>query len=202
MKKMITILYLLAFCFSTSAVSPGNKAKDFTLVSNNGKSISLSDYKGKYVILEWFNHGCPFVRKHYDSNNMQKTQKMALEALGKDKVAWLSIVSSATGKQGYLKDSKTADSKLKEEKSNANFLLLDKSGEVGRDYGAKTTPQMVIINPEGTVVYNGAIDSISSADQSDIPNATNYVTNAINSINSGKKVSPSKTRPYGCSVKY
>lgn len=202
MKITSTLLTFLILSFSTYAISPGKTAPSFELKNEKGKIIKLENLKGQYVILEWFNHGCPFVRKHYDSNNMQMTQSKAIKTLGDKKVTWLSINSSAKNKQGHLANPNEASVKLKEEKSNATHMLLDSDGKVGQAYGAKTTPQMVIIGPSGIVLYNGAIDSIASANQNDIKAAKNYILNAVKSIKNGEKVSPSKTKPYGCSVKY
>lgn len=182
-------------------ILPGEKAPSFTLKDQNGKSVSLSDYKGKTVVLEWFNHGCPFVRKHYDSRNMQRTQSLSNKKLNGE-IVWLSISSSAEGKQGYLADASAAKMKLNDEGSKANHMLLDHEGTVGRAYGAKTTPQMVIIDKSGIVAYHGAIDSNPSANPADVADATNYVADAVNAIASSTKVAPSKTKPYGCSVKY
>jgi len=195
MKKLISIL----FTTSILAVNPGQKAPDFTLKNQMDQSISLEDFRGNYVILEWYNFGCPYVRKHYDSKNMQNTQ---LKVLEKENITWLSINSSAPGKQGFLKSPKHSKERLKYERSNAQHLLNDYKGVVGKLYAAKTTPQIVIIDPAGVVQYNGAIDSIASADKSDISKAKNYVLSSIDSLYKSGKTRPSKTRPYGCSVKY
>ncbi len=189
-----------AFLFSTNlfAMSPGDKAIDFKLISQEGKLVELSKLK-KPVILEWFNDGCPFVRKHYDSNNMQKTQKYFKEQTGG---TWVSIVSSAEGNQGYLSSSSVAKDRLEEEESNANYMLLDLDGKVGQLYGAKTTPQIVYIGEDNLVKYYGAIDSIASASKQDIKKARNYVIEAVDSLKASEKVKVSKSKPYGCSVKY
>ncbi|WP_372655715.1 redoxin domain-containing protein [Halobacteriovorax sp.] len=193
-------ILFFAFLFSTNifAMSPGDKAIDFKLISQDGKLVELSKLK-KPIVLEWYNDGCPFVRKHYDSNNMQKTQEYFKEQTGG---TWVSIVSSAEGKQGYLSSSSVAKDRLEEEKSKANYMLLDLDGKVGQLYGAKTTPQIVYIGEDNLVKYYGAIDSIASASKSDIKSATNYVTAAIDSIKVSEKVRVSKSKPYGCSVKY
>jgi len=180
-----------------SSAELGKPAPDFTLINAESKKISLSDFKGKLVVLEWFNYGCPFVRKHYDSQNMQKLQK---RYRSKD-VIWLSIVSSGEGKQGYLTPSQ-AKTKIREEGSHINEILIDPTGEVGKLYGAIVTPHMYIINKQGVLVYNGAIDSIPSYDLSDIPSAKNYISMALDNLLAGKEVMMKKTRPYGCSVKY
>ncbi|MBD64256.1 MAG: thioredoxin family protein [Halobacteriovoraceae bacterium] len=181
------------------AVNPGDQAPSFKLKDQMGKEVSLSDFKDKIVVLEWYNQGCPFVRKHYDAGNMQKTQK---EVQNNEDVVWLTINSSAKGKQGHLKDSKAALLQLKEEKSNALHMLLDHNGSVGQAYGAKTTPHIYVIGKKGMIQYVGAMDSISSANKADIPKADNYALNAVNRVIAGQKPNPQKTRPYGCSVKY
>lgn len=197
---MRSFLFLLSFVVSFSlyaaGVTNGDVAPSFELVGTPNKA-KLSDLKGKYVVLEWFNDGCPFVRKHYDAGNMQKLQKKY-----SDKVAWLTINSSAEGRQGFLKDVSAAKEMYTKEQMAAMNLLLDPNGKVGKTYGAKTTPHMFIIDPEGKVVYQGAIDSISSASSDDIPKATNYVDEALSAALSGKKITMAKTQPYGCSVKY
>jgi peroxiredoxin len=172
-------------------------APDFTLPSSVGKEVSLSDFKGKYVVLEWWNYQCPFVVKHYDSGNMQKTQK---ELMDKG-VVWLTIVSSKEGSQGYV-TAEQANSIMKDKKGVPSFILHDPSGVVGKKYDAKTTPQMVLISPTGEILYDGAIDSIPSSRIADLEKAENYLTRAFNEVMAGKAVSMPKTKPYGCSVKY
>ncbi|EQC52403.1 redoxin domain-containing protein [Bacteriovorax sp. DB6_IX] len=198
MKKLSTLILTL-LTLKIFAANPGTKAPNFTLTNQMNQKVSLEDFRGNYVVLEWYNFGCPYVRKHYDSQNMQKTQ---LEALANENVVWLSITSSAPGKQGHLNDYKHAAQRLKYEKSNAQHMLNDSDGKVGQLYEAKTTPQIVIIDPSGTIQYNGAIDSIPSADKADIKKATNYVTTSMASLIKTGKAKPAKTRPYGCSVKY
>jgi alkyl hydroperoxide reductase subunit AhpC len=197
MKFLIALLALVSF--SAFALTTGDKAPNFTLKGLNPKmqDISLSDFKGKFVVLEWLNHGCPFVRKHYDSGNMQGLQK---KYTGQN-VIWLSIVSSAPGKQGHVdKDGAIKDKTTN--KSSATDVLLDPDGKVGNLYGAKTTPHMFIINKEGTLVYQGAIDDKADTDKLSVPNAKNYVANALDELISGKKVTAHTTKAYGCSVKY
>ena len=203
MKKLA--LFLASACAATLLTSPafagappvGSAAPDFSLTDADGKTRSLGEFKGKYVVLEWTNPGCPFVRKHYDSGNMPKLQA----EYTKKGVVWLSIDSSASGEQGYLEGSdakKAVDGDYK----SASALLLDHDGKVGHLYGATNTPDMFIINPEGKVVYEGAIDSIASADKSDIAKATNYVATGLDEALSGKPVAKAMSKPYGCSVKY
>lgn len=201
MKKtlLFTAITSLAATALFAAESPkiGSAAPDFKLADAKGKTHSLSDYKGKYVVLEWFNPVCPFVKKHYGSGNMQKLQG---EYAGKG-VAWMSIDSSATGKEGHLTP-EAATRQIADWKMNSTTLLLDADGKAGRAYGAKNSPHMFIINPEGKIVYEGAIDSKATANPADIPNATNYVKVALDESMAGKPVSNPNTRPYGCSVKY
>lgn len=175
----------------------GKPAPDFTLKDTSGKEHKLSDLKGKYVVLEWVNYGCPFVKKHYDSGNMQKLQS---EATGKDTV-WLAVCSSAPGKQGNFPAAEAAE-KTKAYKSAATAYLIDDTGTVGQLYGAKTTPDMFVINPEGVLIYKGAIDDKPSPDAAAIASATNYVQLALNEAAAGKAVSNPSTKPYGCGVKY
>ncbi len=182
---------------ATAAPKVGDAAPEFTLTDSDGTSHKLSDFKGKFVVLEWLNHGCPFVKKHYDSGNMQKLQK---EYTGKD-VVWLSIVSSAPGKQGNMSPEETNAAK-KEKNSAATAVLLDADGTVGKLYDAKVTPELFIVNPEGALVYAGAIDDVKSPDPADIAGAKNYVAQALNEAMAGKPVSEPTSTAYGCSVKY
>ena len=175
----------------------GSAAPDFSATDSKGKTHSLSQYKGKYVVLEWFNPECPFVKKHYGSDNMQGLQK---EFTDKG-VVWLSVDSSAPGTEGNLTPEQ-AEKKVGEWKAKQTALLLDPDGKVGRAYGAKNTPHMFVINPEGKIVYEGAIDSKASPNPADIPNSTNYVKVALDESLAGKPVSTANTKPYGCSVKY
>jgi peroxiredoxin len=191
----IAIAVLSLPCFAS--VNTGEATPDFTLTDSYGKTHSLSEFKGKTVILEWTNHDCPFVKKHYDSSNMQQLQKKYTE---KD-VVWLSIISSAEGKQGFV-SADQANKLTATRKASPSFVLFDNDGAVGKSYGAKTTPHMYIINAEGKLIYKGGIDSIQSADQADIAKAVNYVDKAMSEHLSGKPVSETTTLPYGCSIKY
>lgn len=185
--------------FSASAkVEVGQAAPAFTLPSASGQEISLSDYEGKWVVLEWINYGCPFVKKFYDkSGKMAELQK---KWAGQD-VVWLSICSSAPGKQGYY--SAAEAQKTNDQKGWAgSAYLIDADGATGRAYGATATPNMFVINPEGKIVYMGAIDSVRSAKASDIDQADNYVDLALSAAMEGKEVATSVTKPYGCGVKY
>jgi len=201
MKTTLSLLAILALLglSSYAADSPkvGSAAPSFSAPDTNGKTRSLSDFKGKYVVLEWFNPECPFVKKHYGGGNMQKLQK---EFTDKG-VVWLSVDSSAPGKEGSL-TAEEGNKKMAEWKAHSTALLLDGDGKVGRTYGAKNTPHMFIINPEGKLIYEGAIDSKASPNPDDIPSSTNYVKAALDDSLAGKPVGTPTTRPYGCSVKY
>lgn len=182
---------------SQAAVQTGAQARGFMLSNSDGKRVNLRDYRGKTVVLEWHNPGCPFVQKHYDSGNMQKTQAAA-RANG---VVWLTINSGAAGKQGDLTAAE-AKALTAEQGAKASHYLFDRDGRVGKAYGAKTTPHMYIINGDGKLVYQGGIDDKPTAKQSDIAGARNHVTKALAEIKAGKAVSVASSRPYGCSVKY
>src|SRR5256714_9915388 len=175
----------------------GSAAPDFSLQDAKGSTHSLSEYKGKYVVLEWFNPECPFVKKHYGSGNMQKLQS---EYTGKG-VVWLSIDSNAPGLEGNL-TAEQAQKVIKDWNTRQTALLLDSQGKAGRAYNARNTPHMFVINPEGKIVYEGAIDSKATPNPADIPSSTNYVKAALDESMGGKSVSNSNTRPYGCSIKY
>jgi len=175
----------------------GEPAPGFTLSGSDGKAYSLGDFKGKYVVLEWTNHDCPFVKKHYKSGNMQAQQK---ELTGKGAI-WLSMISSAPGKQGHV-DAAGANELTKSRGAAPTAVLLDPAGDVGRKYEAKTTPHMYVVAPDGTLIYMGGIDSIASTDTDDIAQATPYVKVALAEAMGGKPVSNASTKPYGCSVKY
>lgn len=196
---LLSLTLLLAGLISplVAEMEIGKPAENFTLADTKGKTHSLTDFKGKFVVLEWYNPDCPFVRKHYDGGNMQSLQKTYTE---KD-VVWLSINSSAAGKQGHYTPAEY--NKLAADKKTApTALLLDHDGKVGRLYNAKTTPQIFVINPEGNLIYQGAIDNNSSADAADIATSENYVKSTLDAALAGKPVANSATKPYGCSVKY
>jgi cytochrome oxidase Cu insertion factor (SCO1/SenC/PrrC family) len=181
---------------AAAQVTVGQAAPAFSSVDTAGKTVSLDSYKGKYVVLEWVNPDCPFVKKHYNSGNIPATQKYAAS---KD-VVWLSVSTSAKG----AKDpaiAATLNGWAKETKAAAAAIVLD-DGKIGQAYGARTTPHIYLIDPAGKVVYAGAIDSKASANPADIAGATNYVTQAIDEVKAGKPVSKAVTQPYGCSVKY
>ncbi len=198
MKKILPFTaIIIAAGVAWASVEISRKAPDFSLPDTQGKTVALSQYKGKFVVLEWTNPDCPIVHKHYDSGNMQKLQK---EYTAKG-VVWLAIDSSAPGKQGNYPPAELGQI-MKARAASPTAILLDPAGSVGREYGAKTTPDMYIIDPKGNLIYEGAIDSISSADQSDIPKATNYVKAALDEALAGKTVTTPVTQPYGCAVHY
>ncbi len=194
---------LLAGAMALSAFSAfaaarvGEPAPEFQGVDTRGKVHRLADYAGKTVVLEWTNHDCPFVRKHYGGGNMQAQQR---EAAAQD-VVWLSVISSAPGTQGHVSAEK-AEQLTQSRDAAPHAVILDPSGRIGRAYGAKTTPHMYVIDGAGTLAYMGGIDSISSANPNDIPRATQHVRVALQEMASGEPVSKPVTRPYGCSVKY
>jgi peroxiredoxin len=193
----VWILLLATAQVAMSAAKVGQPAPDFSGTASDGKSYHLADYRGKFVVLEWHNNGCPYTRKHYNSGNMQNLQKQ-WTARG---VVWFTVISSAPGKQGYVNanDENTYMSKMGAAPTAA---LLDPTGSIGHLYDAKTTPQMIVINPQGVIVYDGAIDNRPTSDLKDIQGATNYVTLALEQSLAGKNVDAAATRPYGCSVKY
>lgn len=200
--KTKLLLGLLTSLVSTAlfaADSPpvGSTAPDISATDSKGKTQTLSQYKGKYVVLEWFSPECPFVKKHYGSGNMQKLQE---EFTGKG-VVWLTIDSSAPGLQGNL-TAEQANQKIAEWKARSTAFLLDPDGKAGRTYAAKNTPHMFVINPDGKIIYEGAIDSKPTSNASDIASSTNYVKAALDESLAGKTVTISSSRPYGCSVKY
>ncbi|PCD02909.1 thioredoxin family protein [Sphingomonas spermidinifaciens] len=175
----------------------GQPAGNFRLTDMDGRNVALSDYKGKTVVLEWHNPGCPFVRKHYDSGNMQRTQAAAVAG----GAVWLTINSGAPGKQGHLSLAE-AKGQYARDGSKATRYLLDPKGVVGKGYGAKTTPHLYIVDPAGRLVYQGGIDDKATANPADVTGARNHVTAALAELKAGKPVSVAESRPYGCSVKY
>ncbi|MAY99364.1 MAG: thioredoxin family protein [Micavibrio sp.] len=195
---------ILAFCAfimaaPAMAATPqiGEKAPNFTVVNSNGQNVSLSDFEGKVVVLEWTNHGCPYVQKHYETHNMQGLQRKYRD----QDVIWLSIISSAEGRQGHV-TGEQANTLTKERKASPSAVLLDSDGTVGKLYGASTTPHMFVINKAGTLVYKGAIDDNNSANHATVQGARNYVSEALDSVLAGNNVVVTQTNPYGCAVKY
>jgi peroxiredoxin len=195
--KFSAILLSLLLAVPAFAVKVGDKAPEFSVVDMNGKTHKLADYKGKYIVLEWTNDGCPFVKKHYESKNMQKLQK---DYTSKG-VVLLTVASSLKGKQGHW-TAEQAKAKAKEWDISSTAILLDHDAAMGKAYSAKVTPHMFVISPEGTVIYNGAIDSNDSSDPKVIPTSVNYVDQALKSAMDGKPVQVSTTKPYGCGVKF
>ena len=181
-----------------AAATVGEAAPDFTLTGLDGQPHHLSDYRGKLVVLEWNNPDCPFVHKHYDSGNIPKLQHSA-QAQG---VVWLMINSSAPGQQGGDYTPAQFKAWLDQHHSAPDAYLRDPDGKVGHLYGAKTTPHLFVIRPDGILAYQGGIDSIRSADQADIPRAENYVAEAVLAVQHGQPVKRANTAAYGCSVKY
>ncbi len=172
-------------------------APEFALPGHDGNTYKLSDFRGKYVVLEWFNNDCPFVKKHYNSGNMQEIQKK----ITSQDILWFSIVSSAPGKQGHI-SAEEAMAIKNQRQSAQTAILLDPTGKVGKMYGAKATPHMFVITPKGTILYNGAIDDNSSSNPKTIQGSRNYVTEVLNATLSGAPVNVHHTKPYGCSIKY
>ena len=196
--RVLPMIILAALAIPASAnLTAGQPARDFKLRNAAGTVVQLAQYKGNTVVIEWNNPGCPFVQKHYSSGNMQSTQLAAKE----QGVVWLTINSGAPGKQGHMTGPQAA-AFVKSEQAHPTEYLLDPQGVVGKAYGAKTTPQMFVINPAGTIVYQGAIDDKPTADVMDIKSARNHVRMALNELKDGKQVSVKETKPYGCSVKY
>jgi hypothetical protein len=188
---------VIALAATALAVKIGDVAPGFQSVDSNSKIQKLSEYKGKYVVLEWHNQGCPYTKKHYESGNMQRLQK---EWTAKG-IIWLTVISSAPGKQGFVTPSQE-NAYLKKMDAAPTAVLMDPAGTLGHLYDAKTTPEMFIIDPKGILIYEGAIDDKATTDQSDIAGAKNYVNAALTEAMEGKPVAEPATRPYGCSVKY
>ena len=186
----LTAAALIVSADEASAATPGDPAPAFEELNSAGRKVSLADFRGRTVVLEWTNDGCPFVQKHYDSGAMQALQASA----GKDGVVWLSVVSSKPGSQGYVMGAQ-ADRLTTERKASPAHVLLDPDGSMGRAFGARTTPHMFVIGPDGRIVYSGAIDSIRSSDVRD-------VSQALEAIKAGRAPETPLTVPYGCSVKY
>jgi hypothetical protein len=181
------------------SLNPGSIAIDFSLKDHLGKTVKLSDYKGKFIVLEWYNRGCPYVRKHYNSGNMQAVQNLYK---ANPIVKWISIISSTSNKQGHINSQEELLEQFYLDGFKADHLVRDLDGSVGRLYRAKTTPELIIINDKFKVAYRGAIDSIASSDKADIRKAKNYVTSGMSKLLLQKNPNPQKTKPYGCSIKY
>ncbi|HEY7607828.1 MAG TPA: redoxin domain-containing protein [Alphaproteobacteria bacterium] len=199
LKLLTAMLAAGAFAGSALAAGPdlGKPAPDFAAVDTNGKPVRLADFKGKLVVLEWSNHQCPYVRKHYGAGNMQKTQGVA-QAMG---VTWITIISSAPGEQGHV-GAAEANKLTAERNAKPSHVVLDPQGKIGRLYAARVTPHMFIIGADGKLLYKGGIDSIRSSRQSDIAQAKNYVTAALGELRAGKQVADADTIAYGCTIHY
>ena len=199
MRRVFTFLAAAMLASSAFAASVSKPAPSFSGVDViSSKEISLAQFKGKTVVLEWNNFDCPFVKKFYGSDTMQKLQAAAV----KDGVVWITVNSSAAGKEGYLADAAAAKTAIAAHKSNASHYLLDPTGVIGKLYGAKTTPHMFVIDAKGTLVYAGAMDDKPSTDAADIAGATNYVSAALADLKAGRPVQTPATQAYGCFVKY
>jgi len=192
-----TAAYLTMNNRPADAATVGQQAPAFQERDSRGELLNLSDFAGKTIVLEWTNDGCPYVKKHYNSGNMQRTQAAAKQ----DGVVWISVVSSRLGAQGDVSGAQ-ADKLTAERGAEPTHVILDADGSMGRAYGAKTTPHMFVISPDGKLAYQGAIDSIASTDTADAAKATNYVLAALAAVKAGKAPDPALTKAYGCSVKY
>ncbi len=199
--SILTASSLALFGTAQAKIETGSNVSDMTVTDSNGVTHNLSDFAGKTVVLEWTNHGCPYVVKHYDPSieggNMQNLQKAAAA----DDVVWLSIISSAPGQQGYV-SGEEANNLTTSRDAAPEAVLLDGTGTVGRTFSAKTTPHMFVIDANQTLVYQGAIDNVKSTNPADIPDATNYVSAALTALKNGEPIAEAETKPYGCSVKY
>lgn len=198
MTRTLATLLVTTAVAAAHAGTVGQAAPDFTLTDVNGKAVKLSDFKGKHVVLEWTNPGCPFVQKHYTSDNMQSLQK---DAKGKD-VVWLSINSTAKSASDYLEPTKLNARMNGDWKGASSYLLMDESGKAGKAYEAKTTPHMYVIDPNGKLVFAGGIDDKRSANPADVKTAKNFVRAALDETLAGKPVTVATAQPYGCSIKY
>jgi AhpC/TSA family len=197
MKFVLSALMLAAAPALAATAVVGQPAPAFSVTDASGKAVSLADFKGKTVVLEWVNPGCPYVRKHYDSANMQGTQKGATDR----GVVWLAVNSTAQGHGDYKKPAEMA-AWMQQQKAAATHTLMDSDGKTGKAYGARTTPHLYIVDAKGTLAYAGGIDDKPSADPADVKTAKNYVNAALGELQTGKPVAQATTRPYGCSVKY
>jgi len=193
----IVTLVVMALSILALAVRVGEPAPNFTATDSNGKAHTLSSYRGKFVVLEWHNQGCPYTKKHYDSGNMERLQKEWTQK----GVVWFTVISSAPGTQGYV-TAQQENEYMQRMRAAPTAALLDPTGDLGHLYDAKTTPHMFIINPAGVLIYDGAIDDRPTPDEADIATSRNYVSLALGEAMSGKPVSTPTSRPYGCSVKY
>ena len=199
MQYLLTLIIVIFFQVSQADVQTEQIAPDFNLLNTYGEKVSLSEFKGQTVVLEWTNHGCPFVAKHYKTQNMQNTQGEAKKA----NAVWLTIISSAPGTQGFVSNLE-ANELTRSRNALPSHVLLDPKGLVGRSYGAKTTPHMYLIDQSGVLKYQGAIDDAGGRGFmfKNLSEAKNYILLALDELKKGKKITDSITKPYGCSVKY
>jgi peroxiredoxin len=197
MKKVVMTLIVLLSANLAFAAKVGAPAPDFTGTSSTAQELSLAQYRGKYVVLQWHNKDCPYVQAQYGSGNMQKLQKEWTS----QGVIWLTIISSAVGKQGSV-DAHGAEADVRNTAAAPTATILDPAGTIGRAYGAQTTPHMFVIDPQGTLVYNGAIDNRATTSKADVGGSINYVSTALTEGMAGKALSHPTSRPYGCSMKY
>jgi len=195
--SFVTLAALVLGTAAFAAAEIGKPAPEFTLTDTKGVSHRLSDFKGKVVVLEWINLGCPYVKAQYSGRNMQNLQK----AHADKGVVWLAVCSSASGQQGYY-NAADWNARIAEQGIAATAVLIDEPGTVGMLYGAKTTPHMYVVAADGTLAYNGAIDNANSTNVVEIAKAQNYVTAAVDALLAGKPVATAATKPYGCGVKY
>jgi AhpC/TSA family len=195
--RLALLVVLCSFSLTALAVRVGTSAPDFTAMDTQGHTLHLSQYRGKFVVLEWTNNGCPYTRKHYDSGNMQALQR-EWRARG---VIWLTVLSSAPGRQGYMTAGEE-NAYVVRVHAHPTAAILDPRGQIGHEYEAKTTPNMYVIDPTGKLIYEGAIDDHPTTDPGDIKDSKNYVSAALTEALAGQPVAVSYTRPYGCSVKY
>ena len=197
-RRLLSLALTLAtFTLPALAVAPGSPAPDFKGTDSNGVQHTLSEYRGKFVVLEWANKGCPYDQKHYLSGSIESQQR---EWTAKD-VVWLTVISSAPGEQGYVTPSEE-NTYLKTMHAAPTAALLDPTGAIGRLYEAKTTPHIFVIDPTGKLIYQGALDDKPTTEQADLKGARNYLNETLTAAMAGKPVSVASTRPYGCSVKY
>lgn len=197
MKFLLSALMLAAASAHAAPAVVGQPAPAFSVTDANGKAVSLTDFKGKTVVLEWVNPGCPYVRKHYDSANMQATQKGAVDK----GVVWLAVNSTHVGASDYKKPADMA-AWMQQQKAAATHTLIDSDGKIGRAYGARTTPHMYVVDAKGTLAYAGGIDDKATANPADVKTAKNHVNAALGDVLAGRPVAQATTRAYGCSVKY
>lgn len=198
--SLMTVALIFTFFIENSnaaKLTTGSEAPDFDYTDVNGNGGKLSDLKGKYVIIEWFNHGCPFVAKHYDAEKMQELQTKYTDK----EVVWIAV-NSTSDSHGDYRDAAETKADADKFSTTATHIVIDEEGDIGKLYGAKTTPHIFIIDPEGVLIYQGAADSIKSTDTADIAKATNYIDTSMTEALTPTQISNPETKPYGCSVKY